>query len=79
MDDSFNLLSILTLLGAAQGMFLALSLLHASSGNTRAHRILALLTLLFSLDLGEEFLYQRGFFGSAPHLCWRPSIFFMGR
>ena len=29
---------------------------------------LALLTFLFSLDLGEEFLYQAGFFASVPDL-----------
>ena len=68
MDDGFRLLSTLTLLGAAQGVFLALALLNTKSGDTRAHRVLALLTILFSMDLGEEFLYQSGFFESAPHL-----------
>ena len=68
MDGSFNLLSTLTLLGAAQGVFLALALANAKSGDTRAHRILALFTLLFSMDLAEEFLYQAGFFGSVPDL-----------
>ena len=64
----FNLLSTLTLLGAVQGIFLALALLNTKNGNIRAHRILALLTFLFSLDLGEEFLYQIGFFESVPNL-----------
>lgn len=68
MDGGFTLLSTLTLLGAAQGVFLSLALLNTKSGDTRAHRILALLTFLFSLDLGEEFLYQVGFFVSAPGL-----------
>lgn len=68
MDGGFELLSTLTLLGAAQGVFLALALANAKSGNTGAHRILALFTLLFSIDLGEEFLYQTGFFDSSPDL-----------
>lgn len=68
MENSFNLLSTLTLLGAAQGIFLALAILNASTGDVRAQRLLALLTFIFALDLGEEFLYQIGYFGSVPHL-----------
>lgn len=68
MGNGFNLLSTLTLLGAAQGLFLALALLNTKSGNIKGHRILALLTLIFSIDLGEEFLYQSGFFESVPDL-----------
>ncbi len=68
MGNGFNLLSTLTLLGAAQGLFLALALLNTNSGNIKGHRILALLTLIFSIDLGEEFLYQSGFFNSVPDL-----------
>jgi len=59
---------MLTLLGAVQGVFLALMLLSTRKGDIRAHRILALLTFLFSLDLGEELLYQLGFFESVPDL-----------
>ncbi len=68
MDNSFELLSTLTLLGAAQGVFLALALLNTKGGDIRAHRLLALLTLFFAIDLGEEFLYQIGFFASVPDL-----------
>ncbi len=68
MGSGFQLLATLTLLGAAQGFFLALALLNTKSGDIRAHRILSLLTFLFSVDLGEEFLYQTGFFESAPDL-----------
>ena len=64
----FNLLSTITLLGAVQGIFLALALLNTKKGDIRAHRILAFLTFLFSMDLGEEFLYQIGFFESVPNL-----------
>ncbi len=68
MDSGFGLLSTLTLLGAAQGVFLALALLNTKSEDIRAHRILAFLTFLFSMDLGEEFLYQTDFFKSVPDL-----------
>ncbi len=68
MESGFNLLSTLTLLGTVQGAFLALALLNTKSGDIRAHRILALLTFLFSMDLGEEFLHQIGFFESVPDL-----------
>jgi AraC-like DNA-binding protein len=68
MDNSFSLLSTLTLLGAAQGVFLSLALFNTRGGDIRAHRILGLLTFLFALDLGEEFLYQIGFFKSVPDL-----------
>jgi len=68
MQNGFNLLSTLTLLGAAQGLFLALALLNTQRGDIKAHRLLALLTFVFSLDLAEEFFYQLGFFESAPHL-----------
>jgi len=43
-------------------------LLSTKKGDIRAHRILALLTFLFSMDLGEELLYQIGFFESVPDL-----------
>ena len=58
MDGDFPLLSTLTLLGAAHGLFLALALINTKSGDVKAHRILALFTVLFAVDLGEEYLYQ---------------------
>ncbi len=68
MDNSIGLLSTLTLLGAAQGVFLALAIFNTRGGDVRAHRILGFITLLFAMDLGEEFLYQIGFFESLPDL-----------
>ncbi len=68
MENSFNLLSILTLLGAAQGFFLGLALINRRTGDLKAHRLLGVLTFLFALDLAEEFLYQTGFFLSVPAL-----------
>ena len=68
MDGDFPLLSTLTLLGAAHGLFLTLALINTKSGDVKAHRILALFTILFAVDLGEEYLYQSGFFKTTPHL-----------
>jgi len=68
MGNGLSLLSVLTLLGAAHGMFLAFTLIKTKSGDITAHRILSLFTFLLALDLGEEFLYQTGFFRYAPDL-----------
>lgn len=71
MAAGLNVLSIVTALGAAQGVFMALALLNHSSdeGSTQsAHGKLALLIFLLSLDLAEEFLYQIGVFESIPGL-----------
>jgi AraC-like DNA-binding protein len=68
MENSFSILSTLTLLGAAQGVFLSLALLNARGGDVRVHRLLGLLTFVLALDLGEEFLYQVGFFETMPDL-----------
>ena len=56
------------MLGTAQGLFLALALFNARGGNRIAHRLLALLTFIFALELGSEFLYQIHFFAQAGFL-----------
>jgi len=53
-----TLFSIIMLLGAAHGLFLALALVNAKGGSRVGHFLLALLTLAFAIDLGHEFLYQ---------------------
>lgn len=58
MEATVDLYSTILLLGAAHGLFLALALINAKGGNPTSHRLLALLTLLFSIDLGLEFLEQ---------------------
>ncbi len=68
MQPAITPYSVLLLLGAAQGLFLALALLNARGGNTVANRILASLTLVFALDLGDEFLYQARYYLAFPHL-----------
>lgn len=58
MEPAIDLYAVVLLLGAAHGLFLTLALLHAKGGNLISHRLLALLTLVFSIDLGMEFLDQ---------------------
>lgn len=65
-----NLFSVILLLGTAHGLFLALALLHAPTGNVTAHRLLAAITLVFALDLGGEFLYQTHYYARLPYLIW---------
>ena len=55
MEPSITLYSSILLLGAAHGLFLALALVNVKSGNAVAHRLLALLTLTFAVDLGVDF------------------------
>jgi hypothetical protein len=61
--------SNILLLGAAQGLFLALALLNARGGNLVAHRLLALLTFVFAIDLAQEYLHQIQFVPQAPFLA----------
>lgn len=70
MDAKISLFSVVLLLGAAHGVFLALALVHARQGNRVAHRILAVITLVFALDLIGEFLYQTHYYYKVPYLIW---------
>jgi hypothetical protein len=49
IHPALSLLGILNLLGAAQGVLLAIALLTSRSGNTIANRLLAALTLTISI------------------------------
>ena len=70
MEPSITLYSGILLLGAAHGAFLALALLHVSTGNTVALRLLALLTLTFAVDLGINFLSVSGYLVLHPRLAF---------
>ena len=70
MKPEITLFSTILLLGAAHGLFLALALLHARGGNQRAHRILALLCVIFILSLGDEFMRQTHYYTPFPRLIW---------
>lgn len=58
MQPAFTLFSIIMLVGAAHGMFLALTLLNTRDARGTGHAFLAIFTFAFAIDLGHEFLYQ---------------------
>jgi len=64
----FEALSILYLLGAAQGLFLAVSLLTSKYGNRPANRILALYLLVFVASLADYALDMSGVTYTHPWL-----------
>ncbi len=66
-QPSFNMWSLLLLLAAAQGVFLALVLCTHRRGNRRANRVLALLIFLFSLRLLETVGYWTKYLLVFPH------------
>jgi hypothetical protein len=68
MQPEIDLYSAIMLLGAVQGMFLALALINAKRGLPIAHRLLAMLTLTFSIDLWMAFLHQSGYIANHPRL-----------
>ncbi|MDH5518135.1 MAG: AraC family transcriptional regulator [Gammaproteobacteria bacterium] len=61
MEPEITLFSVIMLLGAAHGLFLALALINTRARNGTGHFFLALLTLTFAIDLGHEFLYQSNY------------------
>ena len=58
MAPEITLFSIIMLLGAAHGVFLALALINTKGAGEAGHNYLAVLTLAFAIDLGHEFLFQ---------------------
>ena len=68
MEPNISLFAIVILLGAAQGLFLAIALLYARGGNLVAHRLLAVLTFAFVVELADAFLYHTHFYANATYL-----------
>ncbi|MCU7921131.1 MAG: helix-turn-helix transcriptional regulator [Candidatus Thiodiazotropha sp. (ex Dulcina madagascariensis)] len=58
MQPAIDLYTAILLLGAVQGLFLTLALLNTENTQSAGHGFLALLTLVFSIDLALEFLLQ---------------------
>lgn len=67
MTQSFNIITLIFLLGATQGVFLAL-LLFNKSGNKTANRFLAWLLLSYSAFIAEATISRTGIGLQAPHL-----------
>ncbi|MES9825292.1 MAG: helix-turn-helix domain-containing protein [Candidatus Thiodiazotropha endolucinida] len=68
MEPTIDLYAVALLVGAAHGLFLALVLFNAKGDNRLGHRLLALLTLIFTIDLGIQFLEQSRHLIRAPLL-----------
>ncbi|MBD3386014.1 helix-turn-helix domain-containing protein [candidate division KSB1 bacterium] len=67
MTQSFNIITLIFLLGATQGIFLAL-LLFNKSGNKSANRFLAWLLLSYSAFIAEATISRTGIGLQVPHL-----------
>lgn len=74
MESSNTIYAIILLLGAAHGVFLGFALLAVDTGNRIALRLLAALTLTFSLDLAINYLYVAGHLAQFPRLRFIESV-----
>ncbi len=68
MVINIDFLSVLYLIGAAQGLFLAAALATKDIGSHVANKYLALFLFIFSLSLIDEFFFQSHYFYDYPHL-----------
>ena len=68
MIPEIDLLSVIYLIGAAQGIFLIVALLDKKIVNKQANRYLAIFLFIFTLSLIDEFLFQSHYFYDYPHL-----------
>lgn len=74
MESSNTLYAIILLLGAAHGVFLGFALLAVDTGNRIALRLLAALTLVFSVDLAVNYLNAAGHLAQFPRLRFVESV-----
>jgi AraC-like DNA-binding protein len=68
IGPNVGFLAILNLLGAAQGVLLALALLTTKSGSRTANRLLAALTLTISIAVSGSVLLTSNYVFAFPHL-----------
>ena len=68
MTPKIDFLSVVYLVGAAQGAFLIVALLDNKLGNHQANRYLAAFLSVFTLALVFEFFYQSRYLYQYPHL-----------
>ena len=69
-----TLYSVILLLGAAHGVFLAIVLINVNTGNVVALRLLAFLTLTFAVDLSVNFFMVSGYILHFPRLIYVESV-----
>jgi AraC-like DNA-binding protein len=70
MRPDLTLFSIVMLVGAAHGLFLALTLINTRDAGVAGRPFLAILTLAFAVDLGHEFLFQSRYLLDALALAY---------
>ncbi len=63
---SFDIYSVISLLGIVQGFFLAVLLINIKSGNRRANRILAFYLIVVSLNILSDPYFFSGLFNRYP-------------
>jgi len=68
MQPSLDPLAVIAMLGAAQGIFLALALLGLKKGRIAATRLLAALMAISSLAIIASMLFRTGYISLYPHL-----------
>jgi len=75
-----DLLTILILLGIAQGIFLGISLLTLNRGNQKANRVMGILMILFSLSISHIVFYNLNLFQKYPHffMVSHPPVYLFG-
>jgi hypothetical protein len=76
---STELINTLLIIGAAQGLFLAM-LLATKHANSAANKLLAVAMIAFSVFLLEEVYYARGYYVASPHFIGlaKPLVFLFG-
>jgi AraC-like DNA-binding protein len=75
MEPSFDLTASLTLLGAAQGILLALALLGLKQTNRTATRLLAAFMIVSAISIGSSFLHSTKYILLYPQLTQIASPF----
>ena len=80
IEPALSFLGILNLLGAAQGLLLALALLNSKDGSKTANRLLAALTLTISIIVSGAVLLSSNYVFVYPHLSriHHPFVFLAG-
>src|SRR5882672_6050346 len=80
IDATLSFLGILNLVGATQGLLLALALMSSKGGNKSANRVLAALTFTSSIIVSGAVLLTSNYVFAYPHLSriHHPFVFLAG-
>lgn len=75
-----DILTVLIILGIAQGFFLGISLLTLNRGNQKANRVMGILMILFGVSIGHIVFYNLNLFQKFPHfhMISHPPVYLFG-